>query len=154
MDTPSPAAELSEEAAAMRALSDLLGREQACLSAGDADGCAALLEEKAVLVAAMAGHASLRHRRLAEKGFPADEQGMRYWLATAPPAACAAWDALMAVTREAHELNRVNGVLLGQLAARNRRALEALGAAGSATGLYGPAGQADYAPPRAARVVG
>jgi len=60
----------------------------------------------------------------------------------------------MAVTREAHELNRVNGVLMGQLATRNRRALEALGATGSGTALYGPAGQTDYAAPRAARVVG
>lgn len=154
MDTPSPAAELDAETRAMHALRLLLEREQACLSAGDADGCAALLEDKAVLVAAMAEHASLRHRRLAAAGFPADELGMRYWLASAPQAACAGWEALMAVTRDAHELNRVNGVLLGQLATRNRRALEALGAIGSGPALYGPAGQADYAAPRTARVVG
>lgn len=154
MDTPSPATELATEADAMRALRALLEREQACLSAGDADGCAALLEDKALLVAAMAGHASLRHRRLAAAGFPADEQGMRHWLASAPQSARAGWDALMAVTRDAHELNRINGVLLGQLATRNRRALEALGAIGSGPALYGPAGQADYAAPRTARVVG
>lgn len=154
MDTPSPAAELDAEAFAMRALHALLEREQACLSAGDADGCAALLTEKAVLVAAMAGHASLRHQRLAAAGFPADELGMRYWLASAPAGVRAAWETLMSVTREAHELNQINGMLLGQLATRNRRALEALGAVGTGPALYGPAGQTDYAAPRSARVVG
>jgi flagellar biosynthesis protein FlgN len=154
METPSPAAELDTEADTMRALRTLLEREQACLSAGDADGCAALLEDKAVLVAAMAEHAHLRHQRLAAAGFPANEQGMQHWLATAPQAACTDWEALMTITRDAHELNRINGMLLGQLATRNRRALEALGAIGSGPALYGPAGQADYAAPRTARVVG
>lgn len=151
---PSPADELQAETEDMRALRALLEREQASLSAGDADGCAALLEEKARLVAAMAGHASLRHQRLATIGFAADEQGMQAWLAGAPEDVRSAWDALMASTRDAHELNRLNGLLLGQLATRNRRALEALGAVGTGPALYGPAGQTDYASPKAARVVG
>lgn len=154
MSPPSPAAELHAEAAAMHALRSLLEREQASLLAGDADGCAALLEEKARRVAAMAGHASLRHQRLAALGFAGDEQGMQSWLGGAPQDACAAWEALMAVTREAHEANRLNGLLLGQLATRNRRALEALGALDTSPALYGPAGQADYASPKAARIVG
>jgi flagella synthesis protein FlgN len=154
MNAPSPATGLSAETDAMRALRALLEREQASLSAGDADGCAALLDEKARLVAAMAEHASRRHRQLFEAGFPADERGMQAWLAGAPPALCAGWEALMAVTRDAHELNRINGLLLGQLAARNRRALEALGAADAGPALYGPAGQTDYAVPRTARVIG
>ncbi len=154
MNTPSPAAELHAETDAMRALRALLEREQASLSAGDADGVAALLEEKARLVAAMAGHASQRHQRLATIGFAADERGMQSWLAGAPQDACLAWDALMASTRDAHEINRLNGLLLGQLATRNRRALEALGAIGTGPALYGPAGQTDYAAPKAARVIG
>lgn len=154
MSLPSPAAELHAEADAMRALHALLGREQDSLSAGDADGCAALLEEKSRLVAAVADHASQRHRRLAAIGLGADEQGMQRWLAGASPEAHAAWEALMHVTREAHQANRVNGLLLGQLATRNRRALEALGVAGTEPTLYGPAGQADYASPKLARVIG
>lgn len=154
MTPPSPAKDLQAETEDMRALRALLEREQASLSAGDTAGCAALLEDKARLVAAMAGHASLRHRRLAAIGFAADEQGMQRWLSGASQQACAAWEALMNVTREAHEANRLNGLLLGQLATRNRRALEALGAVGAGPALYGPAGQADYAPPKAARVVG
>ncbi len=154
MIPPSPADELQAETRDMRALCALLGREQASLSAGDADGCAALLEEKARLVAAMAGHASLRHQRLAAIGFAADEQGMQRWLAGASQQARCAWEALMGVTRDAHEANRLNGLLLGQLATRNRRALEALGAVGAGPALYGPAGQADYTSAKAARVVG
>ncbi len=153
MTTFSPATELPLETAAMRALGALLAREQACLSAGDADACATLLEEKATLVAAVARHASVRHRLLAAAGFSADEQGMQQWLVTAPGAVRSAWETLMGVTREAHEHNRVNGMLLGQLAARNRRALDALGI-GKGAGLYGPAGQAEAPALRAARVIG
>lgn len=152
----SPAADLGAETAAMRSLVDVLEREQACLSAGDADGCAALLEEKARLVAALAGLAAERHGRLAALGFSADEKGMTDWLRSASLPDSAAWAELMTFTTAAHECNRVNGLLLSQLAVRNRQALDALGqrAAGAGAGLYGPGGQADYTTPRGARVIG
>ncbi len=156
MPSSSPAAELGAETAAMRALLDVLEREQACLSAGDADGCAALLEEKARQVAALAGFAAERHRRLATLGFSADEKGMTDWLRTASEPDTAAWAELMSFTTAAHECNRVNGLLLSQLAVRNRQALDALGqrAADAGAGLYGPGGQADFTTPRGARVIG
>lgn len=155
-----PAAELRIETATMRALLDVLEREQHCLSHGDADGCAALLEQKATSVSLLASLASDRHRRLAALGFSANEKGMTDWLRSATEASVADWAALMAVTREAHECHRLNGLLLGQLAARNRQALAAMGAlealGGRATGggLYGPGGQTDYGSPRHARVIG
>lgn len=152
--TASPASGLQAEAEAMQALLALLQREQACLADGDADGCAALLEDKAVCVADLAALAIVRHNQLGALGLPASEQGMQQWLALAPTAVGDAWQQLMTVTRDAHELNRVNGLLLGQLAARNRQALGALGLGGDSKGLYGPGGQTDYRPPSTARVVG
>lgn len=151
---PSPLAGLSDEAAAMRALLAVLEREQACLAAGDADGCATLLDEKGTQVAALAALAAQRHRRLAMLGFAADERGMTDWLRASAGDSAPGWDALMAVTRDAHELNRVNGLMLAQLAARNRQALDALGMRASGPGLYSAGGQADYATSRGARVIG
>ncbi len=138
----------------MHALLAVLEREQACLSAGDAEGCAALLDDKATQVSALAALAADRHRRLAALGFSADEKGMADWLHLASAAESADWAALLAVTGDAHEHNRINGLLLGQLAARNRQALDALGMRKSGSGLYGPGGQTDYTAPRATRVIG
>lgn len=152
MNLPSPAAAIAAETDAMQALCDLLQREQACLGRSDADGCAALLDDKAVLVARLATLAGERHARLAAAGHAGDENGMKDWLETSP-AAVADWQALLAVARDAHELNRINGLLLGQLAARNRQALDALGVQ-AASGLYGPGGHENYSAPRAARVIG
>ncbi len=152
--TPCPAAALHDEAEAMQALFALLQHEQACLAAGNADGCAALLDAKAVRVTDLSELARMRYRQLAALGFAASEQGMQDWLATAPADTVRTWAALMAIARKAHELNRVNGLLLGQLAARNRQALTALGIGSDGKGLYGPGGQTDYRPPATARVIG
>ncbi len=155
MNQPSsPAAELSTETAAMHALLQVLEREQACLCAGDAEGCAALLDDKARQVSVLVARAADRHRRLAALGFSADEAGMSDWLHNAADTDVAQWASLMAVTGDAHERNRVNGLLLSQLAARNRQALDALNLRSSGTGLYGPGGQTDYAAPRATRIIG
>lgn len=150
----SPAAELVAETAAMRTLLELLQREQTCLSAGDADGCAALLEQKSTQVNALSALAAQRYRRLAALGFAADEKGMTDWLHASPEPLNSDWQALMDVARSAHELNRVNGMLLGQLAARNRLALDALGIRAAGSGLYGPGGQADYSRPHSTSVIG
>ncbi len=151
---PSPLTGLPDEAAAMRALLAVLEREQACLAEGNADGCAALLDEKAAQVAALSALAAHRHRQLAALGFAADERGMTTWLRASAADGAADWNALMAITRDAHDLNRVNGLLLAQLATRNRQALDALGMRAAGPGLYSAGGQADYATTRGARGIG
>ena len=140
----SPADHLDAETAALRSLLALLQQEQVLLAAGDADGHASLLERKAGQVAALSQLADERHRALGSLGFPASEAGMQHWLALSPDSTRAEWQVLMALARDAHEVNRVNGLLLGQLQVRNRQALVALGLAAS-SGLYGASGQADLA---------
>ena len=141
----SPAATLMAECAAMQALLDLLTREQACLIAADAAGCAALLDDKAAQIAALSTLAARRHQQLAALGLPADEHGMRAWLRTdcrdANGHAAQAWQTLLDITRAARQRNRINGLLLGQLAARNRQALDALAIHSDGDALYGPHGQ-------------
>lgn len=156
------AAALAREGTAMQALLDVLLREQACLVCGDAHGCAALLDDKARRVAALAVLAAERHQWLAASGFGADEDGMTAWLHTVASTSGEtdvrhAWETLMAVTRAAHQHNGVNGVLLGQLAARNRQALAALSAVvphAAGDTLYGPGGQADLPRRAATHVLG
>lgn len=151
----SPADHLDAETAALRALVRVLQQEQALLAAGDGENHARLLEDKAGHVAELSQLANDRHRALGSLGFPANEAGMRHWLALSPDCTRAEWEVLMSLAREAHEANRINGQLLGQLQVRNRQALVALGR-GASSGLYGASGQADLAmqPARAALVTG
>ncbi len=151
----SPADHLDAETAALQALLAVLRQEQALLVAGDADGVASLLEHKATHVAELSRQSDQRHRALGSLGFAASEAGMQHWLASSPDAARTAWDTLMGLARAAREANRVNGLLLGQLQARNRQALAALGL-GSASGLYGATGQAELGlhTARSARIAG
>lgn len=151
---PAPAAALLAETGAMQALLELLQHERACLASGDAAGCEALLDAKAARVNELSALARERYRQLEALGLPASEYGMQQWLAAAPPQAADDWQALMAVAREAHELNRVNGMMLGQLAAYNRQGLAALGIGGQGDALYGPGGQSDYRPTASARIIG
>lgn len=137
----SPIEHLNDEYATLFALLGVLRQEQSRLAAGDIAAHAPLLEEKAGLVARLSALAGQRHRRLAALGLPAEESGMHQWLATSSGETRAAWDELMALARDAHEANRVNGLLLGQLQARNRQAMAALGL-GAPNGLYGASGEA------------
>ncbi len=151
----SPACQLDAETSALRSLLAVLQQVQTLLTAGDVDAHACLLEDKANHVAELSRLADDRHRALCKLGFPASEKGMQHWLALSPDCTRAKWDSLMSLARAAHEANRVNGLLLGQLQTRNRQALAALGL-GAPSGLYGASGQADLAlqGTRPARVTG
>ncbi len=142
----SPGDHLDHETAALRALLGVLQLEQRCLADGDVDvdAHAGLLEQKAQHVADLSRLADERHRALGRHGFPASEAGMQHWLALSTDSTRAEWQVLMALARDAHEANRVNGLLLGQLQTRNRQALVALGL-GASSGLYGASGHADLA---------
>jgi len=151
----SPADHLDAETSALQSLLAVLRQEQTLLAAGDVEAHTCLLEHKATQVAELSRLADERHRALGSMGYPASEAGMQHWLALSPDGTRAEWAALMSVARAAHETNRVNGLLLGQLQSRNRQALAALGL-GASSGLYGASGQAELAlhAARPARVTG
>ena len=151
----SPAEHLDAETAALQALLAVLRQEQALLVAGDADRYASLLDPKAAHVAELSQRADQRHRALGSLGFAASEAGMQQWLASSSDATRSVWDTLMELARTAHEVNLINGMLLGQLQARNCLALEILGR-GNLSGLYSASGQTERIHPatRAARVTG
>lgn len=144
MHTPGngPATSLGEEIGAGKALLQLLKQEQEHLIKADLDGVTVVAEEKAKTVARMTELALQRHRSLAAAGFEASEAGMQNWIRKADAAAGKSWNELLDIAREAKELNRTNGLLIGQHMARNQNALNVLQGTPQGASLYGPDGQA------------
>ncbi|THC40466.1 flagella synthesis protein FlgN [Massilia sp. Mn16-1_5] len=139
-----PNATLPAEHERIEALVELMKQEQQFLVAADADGLAELTARKAALVQELAQLSRQRHGALGSAGFVSSEAGMEPWLAAqGDDASRAAWSALLALTAEAKELNRVNGMLINRQMAHNQTVLNALRtptAAPEAT-LYGAKGQ-------------
>jgi len=137
-----PALQLGEEIAAGHALLQVLQQEQEHLIAADVDALGALTEEKSRLLARMGELAMLRQRAVAAAGFDDSEAGMQSFLEHAAPSARADWEALIDIARQGKELNRVNGLLIGQHMSRNQAALNVLKGGDQPAGdLYGPNGQ-------------
>lgn len=148
MQATSPAHGLDEEQQAASSLLRLLKQEQDVLVKADVEDLIKLTEEKAKLAAQMSQLAKRRHRALGAAGFDETETGMQAWLSSpyASAEANKTWKELLAAMQSAKELNRVNGILIGQHMARNQSALSALHGAlqGTTQGgtFYGPDGQA------------
>lgn len=147
-----PDTRLENELAAMHALRDLLQQEQLALSAANGAACEGLLASKSALIAELSALAGARHAALGRLGQRADEQGMREWIAGAPHTA-QRWERLIAVTREANALNKLNGALLQQASLRTQQALQSLRPRRDSD-IYGPGGQAQPASLRPARAIG
>jgi flagellar biosynthesis protein FlgN len=156
MPSTSPLSRLQDELQAMQALLDLTREEQPLLIDAEIDQLAALTPRKTALVGQLAQCAAARHAQLAAAGFPASEAGMAAWLA-APgnEDGGALWSALLACTRQAKELNRVNGMLVNKHMAHARAALDALRPPTQTNHTtYGPSGQTSNAPTSRKLVIG
>lgn len=144
----SPDASLAAEQQAAKVLIDLLHQEQAMLIAADLDTLSMVTERKAPVIAQMSELATKRHRALAAAGFSASEAGMQAWVDAKAnglalhPEASSAYIALLAMARQAQEVNRINGLLINTHMVRNHSALSALQVQGSGGNFYGPNGQA------------
>jgi flagella synthesis protein FlgN len=139
MAAVSPKNSLQAELSKITELLDVLKREQQDLVAADIDHLTSLTPQKSALVSEMAALATTRHNALAEAGFPAMEAGMESWLAAQQDdAANLLWQRLLDQTREAKELNRLNGVLINKHLGHTQGALQALRP--QQTTVYGPSG--------------
>ena len=145
MAPASPNSTLQDEIKLISCLIDLMKQEQQFLVAANSDGLATLTPLKTDLVEQMAALAQQRHQSLAHDGFAASETGMASWMVRmADPSLSAIWELLLDKTREAKELNRVNGMLINKQLSNNQALINAMRApAGAAdTHFYGPSGQA------------
>lgn len=120
----------------------LLEEEQEALKKGDADALPALVERKAATIAKLTPHSALRNRTLANEGLPADRPGVEKWLRQHPKEQSARkeWERLLEITRQAQELNRVNGELIRLRQKHTAETLDAL-LPGLRQDLYSPEGQ-------------
>lgn len=144
MQTVDPMQLLREEQRLMTTLLDVLKQEQQHLVAADIDGLTALTPEKSALVGQMASLARQRHDALGAAGFAPQEAGMTQWIAACGDGAAAQmWQTLLEQTREAKELNRINGMLINKHMSHTQGALQALRPrAAASSSFYGPSGHA------------
>lgn len=152
-----PSATLDEECRLAESLVACLRSEQECLIRADIEPLAVASTQKAELVNRLSDLAESRHRALAAAGHPGGEAGMPAWLSAQDKASPIRlqWQTLLASAREAQELNRVNGLLIGGHLSRTQGMLQALrSAAGHGTAVYGPNGQQSAGGLKRALVVG
>lgn len=156
MAIASPGATLRDEQQLIGAIVALMKSEQQFLVSADADGLSSITPQKLQLAQKAAELSRLRHRALGAAGFAPLESGMEPWLAVGGNDELRAqWNGLLDLTREAKELNRVNGMLVNKQLAHTQGMLNALRPAGSgAANVYGPGGQAMPSGPSRRFVVG
>ena len=144
MSTVTPLNSLREEQQIVATLLDLLRQEQHLLVTADVDSLPALTTRKTALVTQMTLLSAQRHRSLGKCGYAAEEAGMDAWIAASGEAreeSAALWQALLKHTREAKELNRINGMLINKQLGNAQDALQALRPQGRpANNFYGPGG--------------
>ena len=139
MAAASPKHSLQAELDKITELLEVLKQEQQDLVAADIDHLTSLTPHKSALVSEMASLATARHQALADAGYPAMELGMESWLhAQQDDAANMLWQRLLDQTREAKELNRLNGMLINKHLGNTQGALQALRP--QQTTVYGPSG--------------
>ncbi len=144
MATSSPTTIIADESALLRTLIALMKQEQAFLISADTDGLSGLMQEKNQAVEQMAQLARQRHALLGAAGCEAGDAGMDNYLSTADSAARAAWSGMLALVREAKELNRLNGMLIARQMSNNEALIDAMrvpGGTADTAGVYGPTGQ-------------
>lgn len=154
MTTAPTAVTLHEEHAAMTALLDVLRQEQQGLVNMAVEVVDQAGAQKAALVAQMTTLAERRHRALAAAGQAPTEAGMAAWLAQSGSDLLPLWTALLQQTREAKELNRVNGMLINRHMAYTNGALAVLRPAAQRSNVYGPTGLTVNGPAKRGFVVG
>lgn len=157
MATPSPKTVLRTEFDTMTELLDLLKQEQQYLVNANTEALEQATPAKTALVTRMAAASAQRQQAQADAGFAASDSSMDAWLeAAGDTEATALWQSLLDITREAKELNRVNGMLIARHLANNQTVLNAMRqpAAGADAGVYGPSGQTQAGGPSRRFVVG
>lgn len=150
MTTATPLNSLREEEHIMSTLLDVLKQEQQLLVSAEIENLPAVTTRKTALVTQMTLLSAQRHRALGKSGFPAQESGMDAWIAASGAAreeAAALWQALLDHTRQAKELNRINGMLINKQMSHTQGALQALRPPGAAqNSFYGPGGMSTTLP--------
>ncbi|SFW14759.1 flagella synthesis protein FlgN [Nitrosovibrio sp. Nv17] len=136
-----PAAGIARERDAMLDFIDLLRREQHALQQADPSPLPPLATEKAHRAQQLAELAAARAHWLDASGLPHAPGGTGALLREGP--ATGAWNELRTLAETASQLNRINGILVGQRLRHTQQRLSLLQAIHGAPGtdLYGSGGR-------------
>lgn len=136
------AEQLHRETTGLEQFIALLQDEQDLLKRGDSEPLLALVERKNTLANQLAVQARARENACIKLGLPAGRAGMEVWLDQHGSAADRrVWERFLVLVKEAHDLNMLNGKLIGIHMQHNQHALTALLAATDRAMTYGPDGQ-------------
>ena len=144
MVNASPHQSLQEELNLITCMIDLMKQEQQFLVSADTEALGKLTPGKLKLIEQMAQLAGKRHAALAADGVAASETGMDGWVARmANPDINTLWQQLLEKTREAKELNRINGMLVNKQLSHTETLITAMRTPAGAADqpFYGPSGQ-------------
>lgn len=142
---------IESEVHALAAFVGILQTEQEQLKAGETGNLVALVASKDALVKELIEISRKREAALAAAGVAIDSNGLRRWAASGGPSAEESLGRLLALAREAREMNDLNGQLVALRLAHTRAALNALSPNASEPGLYGSSGQTT--PPTGYRLI-
>ena len=138
-----PLACISRERDATRNFIDILRHEQAALQQPGASLLLSIANEKAHQAQQLAQLADARNYWLRKLGYTQDHIGMERGLRDCP-AAADAWKELLQLAETASQLNKINGILVGQRLRYTQQAISVLQASthgGANTRLYCADGQ-------------
>lgn len=144
---------VTRETALVEEFAGILRVEQGALTQGDVEPLPALAERKAALAERLNEIDSERNALLAAQGHGNGRTGMAAWLAANgnDPKLAAAWNAMLALAREAQALNNLNGKLIALRLQVTGDALATLTQQVQNAALYGPDGQT--APSSGSRII-
>jgi flagella synthesis protein FlgN len=153
----SPISTVRDEFSIMHTLIELMKQEQRLLVEADTDGLNGITPQKSQLIGQMAELGKTRHQHLIGAGFTPEDASMSPWLAQhGDKEAVMLWEDLLAATRQAKELNRVNGMLIAKQLNNTHTIINAMRTPTGAaeTSVYGPTGQTTTSAPSRRFVVG
>lgn len=134
---------LKDEVVEMTSLSELLKLEQAALVEARVNDLTEITKDKSALLVKVSELEKLRVSSLKDLGFLSDMSGMQALLEQVPTEVETSnyWKTLLAISEQAQENNRTNGILINRQFTRNQSALNILQQNNPAGSMYGPNGQ-------------
>lgn len=142
---------LNSERSALRALKDLLTREQTTLVGSSLDDLVEIIDQKNATLASLEQQAKNRLGLLRQVGLPPNSD-TEDWLEKTLPGSVPAWREIAQLLDETRHLNQVNGELIQTRLRINQQALTVLHNAAQSASLYGPDGQHNH--PGSGRILG
>ncbi len=123
----------------------VLQTEQDALVQGNVDPLLELARIKSEKVVLLSQFAESRSRFLSEQGYAQEQGSMAKWLQQqgdgGNPQITELWQQLLALAKNAQQLNQINGNMIDTRLRNNQQALAILQAAAKQSALYGPDGQ-------------